>query len=73
MEENKDSELPALARAILHLDEPNFWDIAVRILGRIGTADDLPLLYAQIPSTKQRPYDRKLLLNTIDHLAAKNS
>ena len=72
MEENKDPELPGLARAILHLDEPNFWDIAVRILGRIGTAEDLPLLYAQIPGTMQRPYRRKLLLNSIDHLAAKN-
>ena len=39
---------------------------------QIGTAEDLPLLYAQIPGTKQRPYRRKLLLNTIDHLAAKN-
>lgn len=73
MEENKDPELPGLARAILHLDEPNFWDIAVRILGRIGTAEDLPLLYAQIPGTKQHPDRRKLLLNTIDLLAVKNN
>lgn len=73
MEENKDPALPGLARAILHLDDPDFWETAVRILGRCGTADDLPLLYAQIPGTKQRPYRRKLLLNTIDHLAVKNN
>lgn len=72
MEENKDPALPGLARAILHLDDPDFWETAVRILGRLGTAEDLPLLYAQIPGTMQRPYRRKLLLNSIDHLAAKN-
>jgi hypothetical protein len=72
MEENEDPALPGLARAILHLDDPDFWEIAVRILGRCGTAEDLPLLYAQIPGTMQRPYRRKLLLNSIDHLAAKN-
>ncbi len=71
MGENNDPALLPIVRKILEMDEPNYWDIAVRLLGQVGTAEDLPLLYAHIPRTHSFPYRRRLLLNSIDLLAEK--
>ncbi len=69
MEEKNEPDLLPIVRGILKLDKPNFWDIAVPLLGKYGTAEDLPLLYAQIPGTEQSPHRRRQLLNAIDLLA----
>ena len=68
MEENDDPDLLPIVRGILKLDKPNFWDIAVRLLGKYGTPEDLPLLYAHLPGTKNRPDLRRALLDAIDAL-----
>ena len=68
MEENDDPDLLPIVRGILKLDKPKFWDIAVRLLGKYGTPEDLPLLYAHLPGTKNRPDLRRALLDAIDAL-----
>ncbi len=71
--ENNDPALLPITRKILSLEAPNFLNTAIRLLRQCGTAEDLPLLYAHLPHTANSPYQRQVLLRTIDTLAQRES
>lgn len=68
MAEEQDPELLPTLRRMLALPGRILLRTTSRLLGKCGTAEDLPLLYAHLPGTKTRPDLRRALLDAIDAL-----
>ena len=69
MAEEKDPQLLPTLRRMLALPGRILLRTTSQLLGKYGTPEDLPLLYAHLPGTKNRPYLRRALLDAIDALA----
>lgn len=69
MERTADPELAEVLRRILVMERGILLAVTSRMIAEVGEAQDLPLLYAHLPKTAERPDLRRALLYAIDRLA----